>query len=777
MSTGRTLKGYTLKPGDPLGPYRIVRPLGAGGMGEVYLAEHVQLRKQYAIKVLPAELSTDAQFLDRFRIEARVMADLEHPHIVRVHNFGEEQGRYFLVMDYVEGPDGHPRTLEDELAWGRNLPEESVRAIALQICDALAYAHGFRGQGVIHRDLKPANILLQKTEGHTGIPAAEEAPANLQIRISDFGLAKILGTEYIRTVLERSTTLTGIHAPAPSPDEQMTQRGAPQTSSTYSLLGTYDYMSPEQKTGMGVDARSDIFSVGIILYRMLTGHKPEGSFDPPSKKGVNRGWDRIVEKCLKRDAGGRYASIAAVRADIARMGSPWRASSRWIAAAAGVLLLAAAAAVMMPRLRSRSPEPLPAPSPAVTAMAPPPEPAPGPAAQPPTPPAEPEPVTPPPAPEPAPAPALPEPAPAPAPAPEPVLEHVRFEVSVKPPDADVKVRADWQQKNQEVDVPLREGRAYLNLWPGAYIFAVMRTDYQPATLAVAVSPTNRWLDVALKEAHGTVLIRGDTDVDVSLRGPDGEVRRLGITDSTGRLGPLSLRAGAYDLVLSRTNCITQVRPLRISEDRPAEVTVKLAQLPGRLLVRSPIPAEVWLRNARIGATDAVITNLPAGELAIQIRRPGFRRHSLTAQISPDSLAEIQAPELTAESAAVHIMGEHPPHLKSVQLPAKARIRINQQPWQEVELPLHGPPAGPCIPTPHRTGNGRLRKARAARVPPGRRAGAGRDFPAGPPSRTGPVRQRRGSGRVRPVDGDRTRGAAHDESFQAGRAAGSDGGDD
>ena len=128
-------------------------------------------------------------------------------------------------MDYVEGPDGHPRTLEDELAWSRHLPEASVRAIALQICDALAYAHGFRGQGVIHRDLKPANILLQKTEGHTGIPTAAEAPADLRIKVSDFGLAKILGTEYIRTVLERSTTLTGIHAPVVPQDEQMTQPG------------------------------------------------------------------------------------------------------------------------------------------------------------------------------------------------------------------------------------------------------------------------------------------------------------------------------------------------------------------------------------------------------------------------------------------------------------------------------------------------------------------------------------------------------------------------
>ena len=119
MSKGLPKHAYALKAGHKLGLYRVVRPLGAGGMGEVYLVEHVHMNKQYALKLLPADLAGDGEFIDRFRIEARVMADLEHPHIVRVHNFGEEDGVYYLIMDYVEGPDGAPRTLEDELAWAR----------------------------------------------------------------------------------------------------------------------------------------------------------------------------------------------------------------------------------------------------------------------------------------------------------------------------------------------------------------------------------------------------------------------------------------------------------------------------------------------------------------------------------------------------------------------------------------------------------------------------------------------------------------------------------
>ena len=174
MSATKTV--YLLKAGDVLGVYRVIRPLGAGGMGEVYLVEHQHLRKRYALKILPSDVSQDSTFIDRFRIEARVMADLEHPGIVRVSNFGEEQGKHYLEMDYVEGPDGAPRTLDDEVAWGKKMPEHVVLNLAIQLCDALAYAHTFPAGAIIHRDLKPGNILLQKPEQKTG-PAPVPAPA------------------------------------------------------------------------------------------------------------------------------------------------------------------------------------------------------------------------------------------------------------------------------------------------------------------------------------------------------------------------------------------------------------------------------------------------------------------------------------------------------------------------------------------------------------------------------------------------------------------------
>ena len=148
-------KGYTLVPGEVLGQYRMIRPLGRGGMGEVYEAENVVTRKKFALKVL-SRAATGGTFVDRFRVEARVMMDLRHSHIVQVHHAGEERGLYYLTMDLVVGKDGEPQSLEDRLKEsGGRLKEAEARRIALEICDALAYAHGKK---VVHRDLKPANV-------------------------------------------------------------------------------------------------------------------------------------------------------------------------------------------------------------------------------------------------------------------------------------------------------------------------------------------------------------------------------------------------------------------------------------------------------------------------------------------------------------------------------------------------------------------------------------------------------------------------------------------
>ncbi|MBN1675612.1 MAG: protein kinase [Kiritimatiellae bacterium] len=333
-----------LEPGTRIGQYRIVKLLGRGGMGVVYLAENVLMRKRYALKLLPKALSDSALFVSRFRMEARVMADLAHPHIVHVDYMGEEAGSYFLVMDFVEGPDGGPLTLWDEMHRPPGLAEQRVKEVALQVCDALAYAHEFRQEGIVHRDLKPANILLD-TDGNA--------------KISDFGLAKVLGDDYVRSVIKHSLS-AGATIPADGADAP-TQSFHYERTSTHAVMGTYDYMSPEQKVGGAVTPRSDLYAMGIMLYEMLSGERPEGAYSPPSDFGVNAEWDRIVRRCMQRKPANRYASARELAADIAKVGMrpaepgarrarPKRRRTR-IVAAALLLLFATAAglALLVPK--------------------------------------------------------------------------------------------------------------------------------------------------------------------------------------------------------------------------------------------------------------------------------------------------------------------------------------------------------------------------------------------------------------------------------------------
>lgn len=371
-------EGCSLKEGERLGQYRIIRELGKGGMGEVYEAENAVNHKRVALKVLP-RAATGGTFVDRFRVESRVMMDLRHPHIVQVHHAGEENGVFYLTMDLVLGPEGQPLSLEDLLgirggqktgdrsgATGASRPAEAasgkkpgpgdrgtgpeaarkgplsskeVAALAMQICDAVSYAHG---KQIIHRDLKPMNVLIDEKGG---------------AQVADFGLAKVVGTEYLQTVIQRSISISlsersiGEAATMPGPG-----RAGTVASSAQSLLGTYDYMAPEQKAGGEVSPRSDVFALGVIFYRMLTGRKPEGRFKPPSQYGHPKGWDAIVSKCLEPDPSERYADAEALKNVLVPLAGasgvrPASGAGRGLAVAAAAALLAglAVAAFMLVR--------------------------------------------------------------------------------------------------------------------------------------------------------------------------------------------------------------------------------------------------------------------------------------------------------------------------------------------------------------------------------------------------------------------------------------------
>src|SRR5262245_37805326 len=264
----------SLGPGTRLGPYEIAAPTGAGGMGEVYKAKDIRLDRTVAVKVLPSHVSSDPVLRERFEREARTIAALNHPHICTLHDVGRNDGTDFLVLEYLEGP-----TLADRLTKGA-LPIDQALQLAIQIADALDKAHR---AGIVHRDLKPGNVMLTKSGA----------------KLLDFGLAKVTPAAVAASGL--SMAPTGV-SPA-------TMQGT--------ILGTLQYMAPEQIEGQKADARTDIFAFGGVLYEMLTGKrafdgKTQASLiaailerDPPTALALQpatpRALDRLVRKCLAKE--------------------------------------------------------------------------------------------------------------------------------------------------------------------------------------------------------------------------------------------------------------------------------------------------------------------------------------------------------------------------------------------------------------------------------------------------------------------------------------------
>jgi eukaryotic-like serine/threonine-protein kinase len=286
----------SLTSGTRLGPYEIVAPIGAGGMGEVYRARDTRLERTVAVKVLPPHLSSSPESRQRFEREARTISQLSHPHICALYDVGREGETEYLVMEYLEG-----ETLADRLARGP-LPIEQVLRYGCEIADALDKAHR---QGVVHRDLKPGNVMLTKSG----------------VKLLDFGLAK---------VLERSLDATGRGQAAAGQHPMAginltsvpTVMGSPSLTQHGTILGTLQYMAPEQLEGKEADARTDVFALGAVLYEMATGAKAFAGASQASLIGAilrdhprpisdvvpltPAALDRIVRTCLAKDPEDRW---------------------------------------------------------------------------------------------------------------------------------------------------------------------------------------------------------------------------------------------------------------------------------------------------------------------------------------------------------------------------------------------------------------------------------------------------------------------------------------
>jgi eukaryotic-like serine/threonine-protein kinase len=332
----------TLTPGSRLGPYEVLGQIGAGGMGEVYKARDTRLERTVAVKVLPPHLSASPESRQRFEREAKTISQLSHPHICAIYDVGREGDTEYLVMEFLEG-----ETLSDRLGKGP-LPLEQTLRFGTEIADALDKAHR---QGIVHRDLKPGNVMLTKSG----------------VKLLDFGLAKVMEPAQ----------------PVSSLTSNPTMAGTPNLTEEGTILGTFQYMAPEQLEGKEADGRTDIFAFGAVLYEMATGR--------PAFTGASRAslissimtsqpsaisavepmtppmLEHIVQRCLAKGRDDRWQSAGDVSGELRWLasaptgGTPAvsaRSRNGRVVAIGALLLLAALLAVLaLPRLRRAASQP------------------------------------------------------------------------------------------------------------------------------------------------------------------------------------------------------------------------------------------------------------------------------------------------------------------------------------------------------------------------------------------------------------------------------------
>lgn len=272
-----------------LGDYKLLKYFGRGGFGSVYLAEHRFLKKQFAIKVLNPTLSADSHFVERLEKEVAPLSELNHPSIVKLHNIGYAEGRYFLIMDPIVDDDGQCCNLFNYLNLNKHLDESQIEEILSQVASAIDYAHFFKKEGgIVHHSLKLSNIFIKNED-------------KIKVFVSDFGLTRLIG---------EGRALLKIY------EDTLKEFAAESEKIPSTFLQSYYFLSPEQKRGnvSEIDEKSDAFAFGVLAYYLLTGSFPEGYFSLPSQflENRERNWDWLICKCMQNEKQKRSGSLMEV---------------------------------------------------------------------------------------------------------------------------------------------------------------------------------------------------------------------------------------------------------------------------------------------------------------------------------------------------------------------------------------------------------------------------------------------------------------------------------
>jgi len=643
--------------GDKLGRYEIISLLGRGGMGQVYLARHEMQQTLHALKILPADSAQRKGFVERFQTELRTMARLQHRHIVHVTHSDEQHGRYYLVMDFIAA-DGtrEPYDLEEALADHGRMDPGTTRRLVMQVCEGLAFAHQ---EQVVHRDLKPANILLTSRD-----------LSKAEVRVGDFGLARVLGEEQVRTMVARSMQLSMSIGNA----DTFVEKRRAERSSAGAVLGTYGYMSPEQEEGRPADARSDIYSVGVLLYRMITGQRLRGRAKAASAmvQGLDPAWDRIIDKCLEPDPDDRWQSAEELGAalDEIRAGKKGKAAPRKSgnSAGRGKPVRALALVVMLAVLGAGAwwlvvGDGREAPRGMHGGQA-----------------------------------GVPvdehefgEPADAgfgAAGVPDTAVEGVQARLVVRPGGAHVTIHNE--ERTVGMGTTGEDGVWSLALLPGKYDLIAQKDGYELLTLAFEMGDEPIEREWSLTPLRGMVSVKTvPGSVVKARRAGSGQEVELGVADGDGRLDNGRLVEGDYDLAVEHPDYHAYTERIEVRKDRISAVTADLAGRPGSLFIAASPQAEVWVDGVRAGVTGTLIEGLEPGGRRMEVRRSGYRTERFTLQVQPNREAPRRVlGDLARESGAVRVTAEVPEYARTHFAGVAKRVRVGSGEWQSAnDLPF------------------------------------------------------------------------------------------